>query len=48
MAAMSCCLPEPPERRPGGYPHLADVMGRHAASLSESLGFDGSAPDGAR
>jgi IclR family transcriptional regulator, KDG regulon repressor len=48
VAAMSCCLPEPPERRPGGYPHLADVMGRHAASLSESLGFNASTADGAR
>jgi DNA-binding IclR family transcriptional regulator len=48
VAAMSCCLPEPPERRPGGYSHLADVMARHAASLSESLGFNGSASDDAR
>ncbi len=41
VAAMSCCLPEPPERRPAGYSHIADVMARHAANLSKSLGFEG-------
>jgi IclR family transcriptional regulator, KDG regulon repressor len=48
VAAMSCCLPEPPERRPAGYPHIADVMARHAANLSKSLGFEGNGEDGAR
>ncbi|MGI8451057.1 MAG: IclR family transcriptional regulator domain-containing protein, partial [Streptosporangiaceae bacterium] len=43
VAAMSCSLPEPPQRRPGGYPRLADVVSRHAAALSRSLGWDGSA-----
>lgn len=48
VAAMSCCLPEPPERRPAGYPHIADVMARHAANLSKSLGFEGTGQDGSR
>lgn len=48
VAAMSCCLPEPPERRPAGYPHIADVMARHAANLSKSLGFEGNGQAGAR
>jgi IclR family transcriptional regulator, KDG regulon repressor len=41
IAAMSCALPEPPERRPGGYPHMAEVIGRHAGNLSKRLGYDG-------
>ncbi len=41
VAAMSCSLPEPPQRRPGGYPHFAEVMARHARGLSRSLGWDG-------
>jgi DNA-binding IclR family transcriptional regulator len=48
VAAMSCCLPEPPERRPAGYPHLAEVMARHAANLSKSLGFEGNGQAGPR
>ena len=43
IAAMSCSLPEPPQRRPGGFSHIAEIMGRHAAGLSHSLGWDGSA-----
>ncbi|PZS37415.1 MAG: hypothetical protein DLM62_19300 [Pseudonocardiales bacterium] len=43
VAAMSCALPEPPQRRPGGDARLADVVSRHAAALSRSLGWDGSA-----
>lgn len=43
VAAISCSLPEPPQRRPGGYPRLAEVVSRHAAALSRSLGWDGSA-----
>jgi IclR family KDG regulon transcriptional repressor len=41
VAAMSCSLPEPPERRPGGYERIAEVIARHAASLSRSLGWAG-------
>jgi IclR family KDG regulon transcriptional repressor len=48
VAAMSCCLPEPPERRPAGYPHIAEVMARHAANLSKSLGFGGNGQVGAQ
>jgi DNA-binding IclR family transcriptional regulator len=41
VAAMSCSLPEPLERRPGGYAQLARVISHHAAGLSKSLGFEG-------
>ena len=40
VAAMSCTLPEPPHRRPGGEDHLAEVMRRHGAELSKSLGWN--------
>lgn len=41
VAALSCSLPEPPERRAGGYARLAEVVTRHAAGLSRSLGWTG-------
>jgi DNA-binding IclR family transcriptional regulator len=45
VAAMSCSLPEPPQRRPGGFPRMAEVVSRHAANLSRSLGWDGPTGD---
>jgi IclR family transcriptional regulator, KDG regulon repressor len=39
VAAMSCSLPEPPQRGRGDR-HLAEVISRHAAGLSASLGWE--------
>lgn len=45
VAAMSCALPEPPHRRPGGYERLAEVISCHATGLSRSLGWTDRADD---